>query len=179
MRGRKPKPAARQIAEGDPRKHGVNKLQEKLDAEVQARRGLPPCPKHLSGKARSAWNFWAKELQLMNLDCLPDAMMLEGACSNYARAVEADDIVARDGLILEISTIDEDTGERHIQKTQANPAVAISNAAWRLVRAFCSEFGLSPVSRQRLTIETKEKEQDDLMKLLSQPREKRPITTVN
>lgn len=179
MRGRKPKPVSQQIALGDPRKRGKNKLQEQKDAEIKATPGLPSCPKHLSGKARAAWNFWAKELQLMNLDCMPDAMMLEGACVNYARAVEADFIVNRDGLVLEISTIDEDTGERRILRTQANPAVTISNNSWRLVRSFCSEFGLSPVSRQRLTIETPEKETDDLMALLSKPRERRPITTVN
>jgi hypothetical protein len=58
MKGRKPKPAARQIAEGDPSKRGVHKLDAKLDAEPKATRGLPPCPKHLRGRARTAWRCW-------------------------------------------------------------------------------------------------------------------------
>lgn len=177
MRGRKPKPAALQIAEGDPSKRGVHKLDEKLAAEPDTTRGLPSCPRHLKGRARYSWTFWSRELAVMNLDSKPDAMMLEGACTNYARAVDADLIIARDGLTVEESIIDKEGGERIILKIRTHPAVAISNAAWRLVRAFCSEFGLSPVSRTRLTIEKGEKEQD-LMEILSAPRERRPITTV-
>jgi P27 family predicted phage terminase small subunit len=36
-----------------------------------------------------------------------------------------------------------------------NPAVEVSHAAWRHVHKFCSEFGMSPVSRTRLAIEKK------------------------
>ena len=60
MRGRKPKTVERQIAEGDPRKHGVGKLQERLKAKVKARSGLPRCPTHLRGRARACWNMWKR-----------------------------------------------------------------------------------------------------------------------
>ena len=79
MRGRKPKTAAQQIAEGDPSKRGVHKLDARLEAEPKATRGLPAPPQHLKGLARKAWRFWSEELEAMNLDCRPDAMMLEGA----------------------------------------------------------------------------------------------------
>jgi P27 family predicted phage terminase small subunit len=59
---------------------------------------------------------------------------------------------------------------------KTNPAIHVSNQAWRLVRAFGSEFGLSPVSRTRLTIEKPDAGDQDLMKILSQPREPRPQT---
>src|SRR5215469_10466406 len=101
MRGRKPKPIQQQINEGDPRKRGVHKLEERLEAEPKASRGLPPCPHHLSDRARTAWNFWRDELELMGLAFGPDAAMLEGAVVMYARAVEADLILQRDGLTLE------------------------------------------------------------------------------
>lgn len=178
MRGRKPKPTAVQIAEGDPRKKGVRKLREKLDSEPKATRGLPPCPRHLRGRARAAWNFWSEELAGMGLDRRPDAQMLEGACVNYGRAVEADLIVERDGIMQDISEIDAESGERILLKSQTHPAIKVSNAAWRQVRAFCSEFGLSPVSRTRLAIEKRDDGIDDLAKLLSQPREPRPATSV-
>lgn len=83
MRGRKPKPVALRIAEGDPSRRGVHKLEGMLDAEPKAARGLPECPKHLRGVARKAWRFWAEELAGMNLDHRPDAMMLEAACASY------------------------------------------------------------------------------------------------
>jgi P27 family predicted phage terminase small subunit len=174
MRGRKPKPTARQIAEGDPRKKGKNKLAEKLAAEPSATRGLPACPRHLKGRARAAWGFWTAELRDMGIDHRPDAMMLEGACANYARAVEADLIVARDGIMVEESAIDEESKERIVLKAKYHPAITVSNAAWRQVRAFSSEFGLSPVSRTRLTLEKKDSAAEDLAAILSRPREPRP-----
>jgi hypothetical protein len=52
--------------------------------------------------------------------------------------------------------------------------VAQMNAAWMLLKAFCSEFGLSPVSRTRLAIEKPAAGEDDLLEILSQPRERKP-----
>lgn len=178
MRGRKPKPVALQIAEGDPRKRGKNKLQEQLEKEVQAKRGLPDCPRHLKGRARHAWKFWNEELIAMNLDCRPDAMMLEGACVNYARAVHADLAVEKAGILLE-EPIQTPDGEVVGTRLKKNPAVEISNQAWRAVKMFCSEFGLSPVARMRVKIEKDEKAAaDDLAEILSRPRAPRPPVTV-
>src|SRR4051812_27853685 len=109
MRGRKPKPTATQIAEGDTRKRGVGKLKAKLASEPKPARGLTECPSHLTGRARAAWTFWAEELESMKQSFRPDGMMLEGACVNYARAVQADLIVDRDGPIVEKSTIDKES----------------------------------------------------------------------
>jgi P27 family predicted phage terminase small subunit len=177
IRGRKPKPTRRQISEGDPAKRGKHKLQEKLNSEPRATRGLPPCPKHLVGVARSAWKFLVEELRAMKLDMRPDAMMLEGACVNYARAVQADAMVQR-GCQLKEPIINHTTGEVIGTKIKNHPAVAISNAAWRQVRAFCSEFGLSPVSRTRLALEQPDTSSEDLMKLLTAPREKSKKNTI-
>lgn len=172
MRGRKPKPLKQQISEGDPRKKGVRKLKQSLAGEPKAARGLPDCPRHLKGRARAAWAFWREELIEMNLDCRPDAMMLEGACIGYAGAVQADLIVAKEGPVLTLHTKDPQTG-RWIRKVKTNPAVTISKSSWAQVRSFCSEFGLSPVSRTRLALEKPDNSESDLMALLSAPREPR------
>jgi len=171
IRGRRPKATQRQISEGDPAKRGKRKLQQQLDKEPKAARGLPPCPKHVVGVARSAWKFWVEELQEMKLDARPDAMMLEGACVNYARAVQADAMIQH-GCQVEEPIINHTTGEVIGTKIKNHPAVAVSNSAWRQVRAFCSEFGLSPVSRTRLTLEQPDTSSEELMKLLATPREK-------
>jgi len=170
MRGRKPKPTAAQISAGDPRKIGKEKLKQRLLAEPMSASGLPPCPRHLRGRARAAWGFWAKQLAVMGLDRRPDAMMLEGACVGYSRAVEADLILQRDGLVVEESTIDKESGERIVLKYRNHPACLISRAAWNQVRAFASEFGLSPVSRTRLAVEKPDAAAADLATLLSAPR---------
>lgn len=177
MRGRKPKPTQQQINEGDPAKRGKKKLVDKLKAEPKTVRGLPAAPAHLSAVAKAAWKFWKVELEGMQLDSRPDAQMLEGACVNYARAVEADRLLAISGILVVEPIFD---GERKVvgAKMKSHPAVAISNSSWRNVRAFCSEFGLSPVSRTRLTLEKAENPTDDLLKLLSQPRVKKDKPTV-
>jgi len=173
VRGRKPKPIRRQINEGDPSKQGRHKLEKKLETEPKAARGLPHCPKHLKGIARTAWKFWCEELTAMKLDARPDAQMLEGACVAYARAVEADRLLETTGLVV-IQPILDKEGKMIGEKVKTHPAVAISNASWRNLRSFCSEFGLSPISRTRLTLEKPDSSDVDLFALLSQPRERKP-----
>lgn len=169
MKGRKPKPWQTQINEGDPRKRGVRKLQERLAQEPRAESGYPGCPDHLTGLARDAWEFLVDQITIMGIDKRPDALMLEGAAVNYARAVQADEQITREGITVQETSIAED-GEVVVLKTKANPAVAVSNAAWRQLRAFASEFGLSPVSRTRLSLERRDDGTQDLAKLLSQSR---------
>ena len=109
----------------------------------------------------------------MEQDHRPDAIMLEGACVNYARAVEADSILNQEGLTITEQYVDKE--ERVIPlKIRNRPEIAISNAAWRQVRAFCAEFGLSPASRTRLSIEpSAEDDAEKIAEILSRPRKPR------
>ena len=107
----------------------------------------------------------------MKLDARADAMMLEGACVNYARAVQADAMIQRRCQVEE-PIINHTTGKVIGTKIKNHPAVAVSNAAWRQLRAFCLEFGLSPDSRTRLALEQPDTSTEDLMKILTTPREK-------
>ena len=173
MKGRKPKPAARQIAEGDPSKRGVHKLDAKLDAEPKATRGLPPCPKHLKGRARTAWRFWSRELNGMSLDCRPDAPMLEGACIAYQTAVDLYEQIEQQGKLVAKKQHNPKTGLLEVVDVRPHPGLTIRDRALMLMRSFCSEFGLSPVSRARLLVERREADGDDLMALLMQPRERK------
>jgi P27 family predicted phage terminase small subunit len=170
--GRKRKPIERQIVEGDPRQRGKRKLEQKLAAQVKATPGLPSCPRHLKGRARYAWTFWAEELVSLKQDKRPDAQMLEGACTSYALAVQADLILAKDGPIIAELYVEPETKEVIVLSRKKHPAVEIRNRAWGLVRSFCSEFGFSPVSRLRLSPVESDPggDEDDLIKKLSQPR---------
>ncbi len=180
MRGRKPKPTELQIAEGDPRKHGVHRLEKRLEAEAQGSRGLPRCPAHLKGLARKAWRMWSEELERMNLDCRPDAPMLEGACIAYESAIECYETIRKQGRQIPRRALDPATNKLVVVGLRPHPAVAQMNASWMVLRAFCSEFGLSPVSRTRLAIDKPDAGDDELAAILSQPRErKQPTETIN
>ena len=173
MRGRKPKPVKTQIAAGDPKKKGVRKLEQQLEAEPKATRGLPPCPEYLKGRARDAWNFWSRELALMDLDRRPDALMLEGCCIAYDSAVDAYETIQKQGRLIAKKALDPSTNKLVVVDVKPHPAVRQGNQAWALMRSFCSEFGLSPVSRIRLAIEKEDAGEADLLELLGRPREKR------
>jgi P27 family predicted phage terminase small subunit len=173
MPGRKPKPILAQINAGDPGRKGPNKLQQALDAEPKASKGLPPCPDHLRGRARDAWDFWSEELAVMDLDRRPDRQMLEGACIAYDSAIDCYEIVQKQGRFIAKKAVDPDTKKLVVLDLKPHPAVRQGNQSWALMRAFCSEFGLSPVSRMRLAIEKDDDGEVDLMELLTQPRAKR------
>ena len=100
-----------------------------------------------------------------------DAVMLEGVCINYQNAVEAGLIVAEQGLIITQPVVNK-SGEVVGEKYKKHPAAEISNQSWRLVRMFCSEFGLSPVSLARLPVETTDEAEEDLLEILSSPRQR-------
>ena len=176
MRGRKPKSTAIQIVEGDPRRLGKNKLEAKLEREPKATDGLPKCPAYLrrNARARTAWNFWRAELQRMDLDRRPDRPMLEGACIAYAEAIACFQLVEKQGRVIPRRARDA-AGNWVVVGMVAHPAVRQRNQALLIMRAFCSEFGLSPISRTRLSVEAPDDEDDDLMKLLSQPRTNRRV----
>ena len=173
VRGRKPKAAGRKLAEGDTRKVGAHRLAAQIAAEQKASPGLPPCPEHLKGRAREAWNFWSEELASMDLDRRPDAHMLEGCCVAYDAAVDAYETILKQGRLIAKKALDPATNKLVVVDVKPHPAVRQGNQAWALMRSFCSEFGLSPVSRIRLSIEKEDAGDADLLELLGRAREKR------
>jgi P27 family predicted phage terminase small subunit len=174
-RGPKPKPIQAQLAAGDPRKRGKHKLEQLLAAEPKASKGLPPCPKYLVGRAREAWIFWAKELVAMDMDRRPDAQMLEGCCVAYDAAVDAYETIQKQGRFIAKKALDRKTNSLVVVDVKPHPAVRQMNQSWALMKSFCSEFGLSPVSRLRLVIENQDDGEADLLELLGRPREKRTV----
>lgn len=172
MRGRKPKPTPLQLAEGDPRKYGKGKLAEKLAAEPKAARGFPKCPDYLQGPAREAWEFWTEELAAMEMDRRADSKMLEAACVASKAMKECEEAIGKRGRFIARRVEDKD-GNVHVLDIKSHPAARQQNAALLALKAICSEFGLSLVSRSRLSTDKKVEEEDDFMAILMQPREPR------
>jgi P27 family predicted phage terminase small subunit len=173
--GRKPKPYQLQIAEGDPSSRGVHKLDEKLAALPNAQRGLPDPPKHLCRLAKKQWAIWKEDLELMDLDFRADAVALEGACSSYAAAIEAESVLRRfRRRECREEVLDKTTGEVLAIKLRNHPAVARHQTYWKLTQSFLSELGLTIASRQRISTDVQAGaagDDVDLGELLMRPRE--------
>jgi P27 family predicted phage terminase small subunit len=118
----------------------------------------------------------AEELEGMSLDCRPDAMMLEGACVSYQTYVELHELIETQGKLVAKKERNPKTGQLEVVDVRPHPGLHIRDRALTQMKAFCSEFGLSPVSRARLFVERREADGEDLMALLAQPRERRTET---
>lgn len=157
MRGRKRKPLALQVAEGDTRNIGRHKLAERIASVPTSERGLPDCPRHLTGRARSAWNLLRAELEAMELDARADALALEAACVNYATSVRAHLAIEKHGEVIQDPIVSRDTGKIIGHRTRKNPWLTVREHAQRLLLSFCSEFGISPVARTRLSVKARDR----------------------
>jgi phage terminase small subunit len=142
MRGRKAKPLQVQQNEGDPRKKGKGKLAQQISTQANALRGLPECPEYLTGYAREAWNRWKENLEGMGIDRASDALTLETAC------------IAYEAVRVQHAAKQWDKLDKHL----------------KTIRSFQSEFGLTPISYQRITLEAPDSDEADLMAMLSRPR---------
>ena len=174
--GRPPKLAQLKMAEGDLHKLGKKKL-ERLCNAVAAPDvdGLGACPEHLTGVARKQWDELSSQLHQLGIDKRPDANALEGACQAYAHARASDELIARNGLIIETFTTNQETGEKELGETFTNPACNLSVKFWTMYSRFCSEFGLTPISRQRIAGSGKDQASamKELQEMLSRPRDPR------
>jgi P27 family predicted phage terminase small subunit len=101
--------------------------------------------------AKREWKRIVPELEALGLLTCVDGAALEGYCQSYARWVEAEQFMIKHGTIFK-------TPNGYIQQV---PQVAIAQKYLNVVKAFCAEFGLTPSSRSRLTIENKKDDIDD------------------
>lgn len=152
MPGRRPKPTALKVLEG-------NAGKRKLNSDEPKPAGIPTCPSHLSKEARKEWKRISKELVTCGLLTSVDRAALAAYCSAYARWVDAESKVQQHGLVVKSPS------GFPIQ----NPYVGIANTALDHMRKFLIEFGMTPASRSRLQItvtpETPASDWDELDRL--------------
>lgn len=134
--GRPPKPTALKIVQGNPGKRALN------TSEPQPRRETPTCPAWLSVEAKREWRKMTPELERLGLLTVIDGAALAGYCQAYARWKQAEALLDREGLVITTQS----------GYSQPHPAVAIAQKSLALVRAFCSEFGLTPAARSSLHV---------------------------
>ncbi|MFA5558762.1 MAG: phage terminase small subunit P27 family [Methanofastidiosum sp.] len=137
MVGRKNKPKAIKILEGNPGKRP-------LSNEPMPEKILLSCPEYLK-KDKIAFNEWnriAPELYKLGLLTIADKVSLEIYCSQYSIYRKALDEISKEGLVT-----------TNIRKgNKANPQLAIAREAAKIIKAIAIEFGLTPSSRGRISL---------------------------
>ena len=155
MPGPPPKPTHLRLIEGKRNRHpGVK--------EPAPKRGIPAVPAHLSGEAKAEWHRIARELNTIGLLTRIDRAALAGYCQAWADWVEAEDQLAKYGKVVKspVRTVtrrkhgsgDEET-EHMGGVPMASPFLSIRNRALEFMHKFLVEFGMTPASRSRISVE--------------------------
>jgi P27 family predicted phage terminase small subunit len=145
--GRPRKPTAIKKLEGNPGKRPLNENEPFYP-------GAPGMPAWLSKNAKEEWNRIVPELDAVGLLQRVDRAMIAGYCEAWAKFKTAEKTIQEKGSTFEIPKYDRDGNVLSVYH-QVTPEVSISNNAMSQIIKFCQEFGLSPSSRTRLTVEKK------------------------
>ena len=152
-RGRKPKPTALKILEGNPGKRPLN------ENEPIPPKGSIKCPTWLLPEAKKEWKRLAPSLEAMGVLTMADLTAFEGYCQAYARWKEAEEFIAQHGSIFQ-------TPSGYVQQV---PQVSIAQQNLKIMQSFCSDFGLTPATRARIIAGgsgTEDVSEDPMEKLL-------------
>jgi len=148
--GRKPKPTAVKILEGNPGKRKLNSNEPKPPSKA------PLCPKWLEPEAKKEWKRMAKLLESLGMLTEIDMTAFAGYCQAYARWRECEEFISTHSMIVK-------TPSGYWQQV---PQVSIAQTYLKIMNRFCEQFGLTPSSRSRLTADNGQGDSDDAMELL-------------
>lgn len=143
MASPKPKPTKLKILEGNPGKRPLNE-NEPIPQSI-----APECPDWLLAEAKKEWKRLAPELEKLGLFTGIDRVAFECYCQSYAKWKKAEIFLKKHGMTIKIPQKDEFGKVVSIQ-VKKFPEVSIANECLKQIRAFASEFGLTPSSRGRI-----------------------------
>ncbi len=152
MKGRKPKPTALKIAQGNPGGKPLPKNEPKPTP------GMPDPPAMLGSEERAVWDRFVPELLKMGVLAKVHGDMI----ASYCRAVVQERLAA--AALAE---------QGHVVKTRygqrVNPWFRVMQDAEKRRRAIAVEFGLTPASQARASkveVESNEEPDDPALRLL-------------
>lgn len=120
------------------------------------RKPKPTAVKVLEGEAKKEWKRMAKQLEQIGILAEIDMAAFAGYCQAYARWKEAEECITQHGTIVK-------TPSGYWQQV---PQVSIAQTYLKIMNRFCEQFGLTPSARSRITSETGEDKENDVMELL-------------
>ncbi len=137
MKGRKPKPEALAALHGNPSKRALP-----TGAKPKAAPDLTP-PSHLNAVAKAEWDRVTAELRAVGMITAIDRAALGAYCATYARWAKAEERIAAGAELVVTPN----------KSVQQSPWVGIANRALELMHRYLTEFGMTPASRVRLSIQ--------------------------
>jgi P27 family predicted phage terminase small subunit len=137
MRGRRPKPTQVEVLTGNPGKRPLNTEEPKPETAI------PDCPVELGPGARAEWDRLSSQLGKLKLLTDLDRAALAAYCGAYALWAEATEAIQKYGAMVKSPT------GYPIQ----SPYVSIANRQAEIMMRIASEFGFTPASRSRISVE--------------------------
>ena len=134
-----------------------NRGRRKITQPDYGPESIPRCPDFLSPEAKTEWKRIVPELRKLGMLSKLDRGALAGYCQNYARWVQAEEIIEMEGMTTT-------TTSGYIM---LHPAIGISNKALEKMRRFSTEFGMTPASRTRMPARKPAGILDPMAKLLN------------
>lgn len=150
QRGRKPKPTALKVLEGNAGKRPLN------TSEPMPEKTAPKCPSWLEDEAKKEWRRTAKQLENLGILTEVDMAAFAGYCQAYARWKEAEEFITKHGTIVK-------TPSGYWQQV---PQVSIAQTYLKIMNKFCEQFGLTPSARSRIVAESGKDATDPMERLL-------------
>lgn len=139
--GHNRKPTALKLVQGTYRADRATPNEPTPDVEA------PSCPTWLHPEAKREWRRIIPELEALGLIAKIDRAALAAYCQAYAEWWEMERAIAEHGRV-------QVTESGYVAQ---RPEVAMRNKALDTMRAFLREFGLTPVSRTRVSVPEKPK----------------------
>ena len=174
-------PSALNNLHGNPSKRKPAKNEPKPEIES----GIPLCPAYLKGAAKQEWKRMAPELYNLGLLTKVDHAALEGYCSSYGLFIEAEKYLARiKRSYLDILKLREKDPSLKLPSNGMvsitsngnaimEPMLSVRKQAAEMMHKFLTEFGMTPASRARISVEGvgKKRPQSPMEKILEGQRE--------
>jgi len=163
------KPTVLHVLNGNP-----SKIKDLGKNEPKPAPIAPKCPAFLSSDAKKEWKRIAPQLEKLGLLSQIDMTALAGYCESWAQWKEAVEFLHEFGTTYTLWERNDDGsikmdvhGAPVMRYVQQFPQVSVANKALANIRAFCSEFGLTPSARSRIIVPGVNNDKDDMESLLS------------
>jgi P27 family predicted phage terminase small subunit len=134
MRGKYPKSPGLRLVEG-------NRSRTIIPKSIQPKPSVPRCPGFLDKVAKGKWRAIVREYAALGILSQLDGTALSTYCNLYSKWRRATEKAEAEGFVVEGSTVGSQV---------KSPWLRIAADAENQMRLLGAEFGLSPLSRQRI-----------------------------